>query len=291
MFCHKCGTEITNGAEFCHKCGTKVVHIEEQTEAAQPIATVSVQPQPVPVQQNYIPSPQPVVEDCEFQAFIDSRVRATTQYQSAQELLNSKVSQKYVWICFGIPALLFGFMFLRSFSTEAVICTVACTFIIGLLAVRIADLVRISKYSPGFSGTGVIDQEELTHFLNANLKYLEPHFHEWQVKGESNSAAAVGKAITAGVLAGSGAAGRSFIASQQNASPGILALFGEKPRWTIKISLKPDEEKSGQTKYNFVILCHSQFLASREICAAKATPIVKAAMEYYLAHKQKTKEE
>lgn len=24
MFCHKCGTEIADGAGFCHKCGTKV---------------------------------------------------------------------------------------------------------------------------------------------------------------------------------------------------------------------------------------------------------------------------
>lgn len=26
MFCHKCGTQLPEGAGFCHKCGTKVVH-------------------------------------------------------------------------------------------------------------------------------------------------------------------------------------------------------------------------------------------------------------------------
>ena len=26
MFCHKCGTQISDGAAFCQKCGTKVVH-------------------------------------------------------------------------------------------------------------------------------------------------------------------------------------------------------------------------------------------------------------------------
>ncbi|MGN1102991.1 MAG: ribosomal protein L7/L12, partial [Huintestinicola sp.] len=26
MFCHKCGSQIAEGAEFCHKCGTKVVY-------------------------------------------------------------------------------------------------------------------------------------------------------------------------------------------------------------------------------------------------------------------------
>lgn len=30
MFCHKCGTQIAEGAAFCHKCGTKVEH--EDTE-------------------------------------------------------------------------------------------------------------------------------------------------------------------------------------------------------------------------------------------------------------------
>lgn len=32
MFCHKCGTEIADGAIFCHKCGTKVVHGESVGE-------------------------------------------------------------------------------------------------------------------------------------------------------------------------------------------------------------------------------------------------------------------
>lgn len=26
MFCHKCGTQIAEGAAFCHRCGAKVVH-------------------------------------------------------------------------------------------------------------------------------------------------------------------------------------------------------------------------------------------------------------------------
>lgn len=40
MFCHKCGTQIADGAGFCHKCGTKVVY-EEIVQ--QPVDT------PVPV--------------------------------------------------------------------------------------------------------------------------------------------------------------------------------------------------------------------------------------------------
>lgn len=36
MFCHKCGTEIAEGAVFCHKCGTQVVY--ENYELHNPVA-------------------------------------------------------------------------------------------------------------------------------------------------------------------------------------------------------------------------------------------------------------
>lgn len=47
MFCHRCGTEIADGAEFCHKCGTKAVHIgeiEQPAEAAAPVQAVVAEP-------------------------------------------------------------------------------------------------------------------------------------------------------------------------------------------------------------------------------------------------------
>ncbi|MDE7245135.1 MAG: ribosomal protein L7/L12 [Oscillospiraceae bacterium] len=33
MFCHKCGTQIADGAGFCHRCGTKVVYEETVPQA------------------------------------------------------------------------------------------------------------------------------------------------------------------------------------------------------------------------------------------------------------------
>ncbi len=51
MFCHKCGTQIDEGASFCHKCGTKVIYpdsvqpssggepIQENTATDTPIQT------------------------------------------------------------------------------------------------------------------------------------------------------------------------------------------------------------------------------------------------------------
>lgn len=45
MFCHKCGTEIAEGAGFCHKCGEKVA---QATDLQQPTdITVAIgEPQP-----------------------------------------------------------------------------------------------------------------------------------------------------------------------------------------------------------------------------------------------------
>lgn len=57
MFCHKCGTQIAEGADFCHKCGTKVVYtdtvqrsvdasapiIEQQTDPSQQPSSVSME--------------------------------------------------------------------------------------------------------------------------------------------------------------------------------------------------------------------------------------------------------
>lgn len=43
MFCHKCGSQIAEGAEFCHKCGTKVI-LEETAPDTQDISA-SEEPQ------------------------------------------------------------------------------------------------------------------------------------------------------------------------------------------------------------------------------------------------------
>ena len=102
MFCHKCGTQIAEGAAFCHKCGTKVVYadtfqqpidatvqtIESQIEMAQEISAVPVQ------------ADTAVNGENDFRRFLDSHVQATTAYLSAEELLNSHVPQRFVWVCF-----------------------------------------------------------------------------------------------------------------------------------------------------------------------------------------------
>lgn len=299
MFCHKCGTEIAEGAGFCYKCGTKVVHMGEQAEAVQTVPADTKPPQSVPIQRSPLPTNQPIADDSEFRAFIDSHVRTTTKYQSAQELLSSKVSQKYVLICFAVPLILSGLLFLNSWLSHSmsrddeitgIIGVICFTAIIGCLAAYITDLVHTSRYMPGFSGSAVIDRTDLILFLNTHLKYLEPHFHEWKEQDERNTAGALASAVVTSVLVGR-ATGAKWVRAEQDAAPGIYTLFGEKPRWKIKLSLKPDPKRDSQTEYGFVIICLSNIWPNRSGCAAKAPLIVKAALEYYLAHNQKTKEE
>lgn len=70
MFCHKCGTQIAEGAVFCHRCGTKVVNAETAPQPADahvlthepaansnPEAAASVNPvQQVPPERNNVQS-------------------------------------------------------------------------------------------------------------------------------------------------------------------------------------------------------------------------------------------
>ncbi len=61
MFCHKCGSQVADGAAFCHKCGAKILHEDaaqqptdtrapdgelQQTGAAESIVTEDTQHAP-----------------------------------------------------------------------------------------------------------------------------------------------------------------------------------------------------------------------------------------------------
>lgn len=43
MFCHKCGTEIADGAAFCHKCGARMQSTDSSGQAKEGLRTGSVQ--------------------------------------------------------------------------------------------------------------------------------------------------------------------------------------------------------------------------------------------------------
>ena len=98
MFCPKCGTKALEGAEFCQKCGAKIVY--DDTAPTIPNAGTAG-----PSQEPSIVS-KVMNNSSDIKEFVDNHVRTTTQYQSAEELLNSQVSLQFVWICLGISIVL-----------------------------------------------------------------------------------------------------------------------------------------------------------------------------------------
>lgn len=115
MFCHKCGTKVAEGASFCHNCGAKMVQediaqeplevfpskYEPKNTTAGPLPQTSAAPVQTIDWEN-----APTDNRNDFKAFVDNHVRSTTQCQSAEELLNSRVPLRFVWICLGIPSIL-----------------------------------------------------------------------------------------------------------------------------------------------------------------------------------------
>lgn len=66
MFCHKCGTEIAEGAEFCHKCGAKAAPVDEvqqPAEAATPVQAVVAEPTTAAAAQQAPSAPAPEKKD------------------------------------------------------------------------------------------------------------------------------------------------------------------------------------------------------------------------------------
>lgn len=101
MFCHKCGTQIAEGSAFCQKCGTKVVYDEDAAQPAEQ-AVVSV----APVAAAPMRSTNTMTNQDNFKEFVDNHIQATTKFRSAEDLLKNSKPQMFLWLCFGIPAVI-----------------------------------------------------------------------------------------------------------------------------------------------------------------------------------------
>jgi hypothetical protein len=169
----------------------------------------------------------------------------------------------FLWFCFGIPAvigliaggplgaLLFGLVFGHT-----------ARFIAGGIMRTRYTLETIGKFD------GDIDTEDLLRFLNDQLDYLHPYFHEWRCAGE-------------GVLSTS---------------------FGEKQRSTTTIRIRSDVTNPGHGKMQYVFDTTNnptalsriigmtffslfQINEPKHTCLFKTAPILQAAMKYYLESK------
>ncbi len=219
-----------------------------------------------------------------FIQFIDSRIRANTQYNSAPELLNSKPRAKFAWLSYGISAIVMLMLsimpILNGNGIWAVLLLLALSVIPGYLAAYIsggiiARLKLLSKYTLKLKGKA--DKEELKSFLNNRLSYLKPYFDEWGDK----------KIIGFGLI---GAIQAAYINAAEKSSPEahIVSYFGSNKFLMPEIDISPD--LNGDPEYTICTFSVDSryrgfsFIASYKTMI-KTAPILRAAMEYYFWQK------
>lgn len=277
MFCSKCGSEITEGADFCQKCGTKVYHEKKTSQQlGASIATDEILSDTTDMTQaNQEDNKSQVTSNNfdEFKKFVDDHVRKNTEFQTAEELLNSRVSLKFAWICFGVPLVL-------------AIINIALGLFALLIGYPIALLIswlKKGRYAFKLSGKieGAIDINELVLFLNEYLSHVFPHFHEWGHLQKS------GFGVQGALLTSLGE-----FASDAAKEIRLCTELGEKGRQLSVIYIRPSlaNPDSGQLEYFFdaedrisgiPFISHDWGFAKYK-CVVKTGPILQAAMEYYL---------
>jgi len=266
MFCHKCGTQIAEGAAFCYKCGTKVASIEDTPQLLDTKPTTAEPKQPIPTA-----SVQAGVSS-DFKEFVDNHVRSTTKFQSAEDLLLHCKPTTTLWTCFGTVLLSFTILgILQGMLWGGVLLGVLFGYTVMFIASAIIRGLCKDKFRGGFIGS--INMVELIDFLNESLKNIHPYFHEW------------------GYLTGKG-----FLPALENAVANsarevrICSEFGPNRKNLIALYIQPKvvDAKPGEMVY-FIDAMKNGFLI--DVRAAgflghssliRTAPILQAAMEYYL---------
>ena len=281
MFCHKCGAQIAEEADFCHQCGTKVIHTDNAPAVSHPSPTmVETGADPKQTPDSPIQTTLPEADNSGFKAFVDNHIQKVTDFQSAEELLGSKVSLRFLWICLGVAALL-GLITLNPIL-------LLFFLLLGYAAARVICGVKKGRCAFRYQGKmeGEIDTDDLIRFMNTHLSYLQPYFHEWgYIKREALS---VRGAVQE-------AAADAIRASTQEI--GICTPFGEEQRRMAVLIIRadPTDRDSGKREYftdaenrleGASFLSHDMGFQKYK-CVVKAAPILQAAMEYYFNHYQR----
>lgn len=244
MFCHKCGMKVGQDASFCTQCGTKIV----QEDITQKPYT----------HKEYTGIVEPLQQP--FQAYLDDHIQKNTKFRSAEDFLHHSRPMRFLWYCYGIPAIV-------GLIAGGPLGALSFGFIFGHTARLMVGWFLRSRYIAETIGRydGEIDTNHLLCFLNEQLRYLYPYFHEWRHNG-------------AGALSVS---------------------FGEKQKSRAIIYISSDETDSGPGKVKYVfdaennpsmlfnitrttIFSALQISDPKHTCLFKTVPILQAAMEYYL---------
>jgi len=107
-----------------------------------------------------------------FKEFVDTHIKATTKFNSADDLLTRAKPLRFIWICLGVSMLVGLIAIFPVGAILGLIVGYIAAFIIGLV-----KRIKISGKPHAFSGD--IDPDDLATFLNTSLSYLPPYFGEW----------------------------------------------------------------------------------------------------------------
>lgn len=280
MFCHKCGTQLSEEAKFCYKCGAKVPEKEAGKEVLSvPTYNMQKREKSILSEEQYQDDagineqhiePMSVLEDnTDFKEFVNKHVRENTKFQSAEELLNSKVPQKFLWIWLVVPAICLFMLFNHAPILDTIFGGIALLLLVVYPIALLIDSILSLRVNKGeFKTNGSVDTDDLIQFLNRNMRYLSPYFNEWNYIQ----------------MVGFGIRGMA-VAAIQNAVLGtrIGTEFGRRKSCFVEIHIDPDSlnPESGQMVYFFSTAIKSLWPA-KYVCKVKAVPILQAAMEYYL---------
>lgn len=274
MFCPKCGTQVLDDAGFCQKCGTKIVY-EGTASKAPDVHTAKTSP----AASN---NSKIMNDESDFKAFVDNHVRASTKFQSAEDLLSSQVSLQFVWIYLGISVVLGIWM------PPILLITIP----LGYSAAKVTGGIKKGRYASKFRGQidGKVDTDNLIQFLNTHLNYLQPYFHDWgYIKRKKQNLLTTSAGETLQTLAEASAHERTKQVS-------LCTDFGSDKRCLSMLLilvdlLEKDSEKmiyvadaGGRIESEGVAFLSNDFGFQTYKCVVKTAPILQAAMEYYLKY-------
>lgn len=299
MFCHKCGAKAIEGAAFCQKCGAKltsmgnaqtmpnVASVGQESAGVKPMPDVS----PVTLTQTVVPESR----ESDFKTFVDAHVKEVSGFQSAEELLKSRVLLGYLKKCYGICVIVWLALWILSVlesGFEGMIMGFLFLFLVapfGLFSAYFIGerkkLQYIKEKKPYITTEEQINPDELIQFLNNHLQYLSPYFDGWNyfkdvVIARANLAGAVRLAVTA----------------LENAEIRLGAVFGKEHKYLCHsvIHIHPcveGRQYSGKTRCT----CEAKdrmgnIFGAEYDCLVRTAPILLAAMEYYL-NEYKTKKD
>lgn len=299
MFCYRCGTEIPDGAVFCHKCGEKISAGNKEKEMPDSSSVLQKngisqeelrQNSNIINKQNIESTKDLQSKEDDFREFVNDYVRKNTAFQTAEELLSSQIPDRFVRICYGVPAVCIVYRYISLLPHNAgtvgeiiadILAYIFFAFIFGYLVAHLVGGIKKYKYAAQFSGAieSHIEVDEFIQFLNENLAYLSPYFHEWGYLKQTMNFTVGGISVAEMDITG-------------NIEIALCSEFGEKGAFFSVIYIRPDfsAHDSERKKYACnVKMRNTDIRCEKYACVVKTAPILHAAMEYYLKE-CKTKE-